>query len=243
MVLHGHRSIVNQVRYNPQKCLIASSGVEKIIKLWSPFTSKGWTGGLMKKSTGAEFPRDVYTHDEYLSLMNISFPNMAHEFTNQNTLEDPRMLAFFDTLVQQELEAWNTTASSDSDQSTQHTSDNSSCPTSIQSSDDSDGSLPSVRDLYRRNASSLNTYKPVRIKYPHRIAYLIATKRNSLKRLALKGLNADIPRRFRASKFGSRHSQRYNLRTNRKGLNGHRSGRFNYVSYELLETSFFNPVH
>lgn len=33
MVLYGHRSIVNQVRYNPQKCFIASSGVEKVIKV------------------------------------------------------------------------------------------------------------------------------------------------------------------------------------------------------------------
>lgn len=33
MVLYGHRSIVNQVRYNPQKCVLASSGVEKIIKV------------------------------------------------------------------------------------------------------------------------------------------------------------------------------------------------------------------
>lgn len=33
MVLYGHRSIVNQVRYNPQKCLLASSGVEKIVKV------------------------------------------------------------------------------------------------------------------------------------------------------------------------------------------------------------------
>jgi hypothetical protein len=40
MVLFGHRSIVNQVRYNYQKCLIASSGVEKIIKVRSiAFTS------------------------------------------------------------------------------------------------------------------------------------------------------------------------------------------------------------
>lgn len=33
MVLYGHRSIVNQVRYNREKCLLASSGVEKIIKV------------------------------------------------------------------------------------------------------------------------------------------------------------------------------------------------------------------
>lgn len=37
MVLRGHRSIVNQVRYNPASCIIASSGVEKLIKIWSPF--------------------------------------------------------------------------------------------------------------------------------------------------------------------------------------------------------------
>lgn len=41
MVLSGHRSVVNQVRYNPQRCLIASSGVEKVIKLWQPFESEG----------------------------------------------------------------------------------------------------------------------------------------------------------------------------------------------------------
>lgn len=33
MVLYGHRSIVNQVRYNRQKCILASSGVEKIVKV------------------------------------------------------------------------------------------------------------------------------------------------------------------------------------------------------------------
>lgn len=33
VVLYGHRSIVNQVRYNPQRCLLASSGVEKVIKV------------------------------------------------------------------------------------------------------------------------------------------------------------------------------------------------------------------
>lgn len=38
MILRGHRSIVNHVRYNPKYCILASSGVEKIIKIWSPFT-------------------------------------------------------------------------------------------------------------------------------------------------------------------------------------------------------------
>ncbi len=33
MVLKGHRSIANQVRFNPDKHLIISSGVEKVIKV------------------------------------------------------------------------------------------------------------------------------------------------------------------------------------------------------------------
>ena len=33
MVLKGHRSIVNQIRYNPYSHTIASSGVEKVIKV------------------------------------------------------------------------------------------------------------------------------------------------------------------------------------------------------------------
>ena len=36
-VLQGHQSIVNQVRYNSTFDILASSGVEKRIKLWSPF--------------------------------------------------------------------------------------------------------------------------------------------------------------------------------------------------------------
>lgn len=47
MVLRGHRSIVNQVRYNQTSCIFASSGVEKIIKIWSPFPlGTGCLGGL-----------------------------------------------------------------------------------------------------------------------------------------------------------------------------------------------------
>lgn len=50
MVLRGHRSIVNQVRYNQVSCIFASSGVEKIIKIWSPFPlGTGCLGGLKVK--------------------------------------------------------------------------------------------------------------------------------------------------------------------------------------------------
>jgi WD repeat-containing protein 22 len=33
LVLRGHRSIVNQVRYNKENNLVASSGVEKMVKV------------------------------------------------------------------------------------------------------------------------------------------------------------------------------------------------------------------
>lgn len=142
MVLNGHRSIVNQVRYNPQRCVIGSSGVEKVIKLWSPFAAPGWTGDLAKEAEGtAPNSRDVYTHDEYMSIINSSGLNMTHDYSNQNTTEDPRMMAFFDTLVQREIEGWNSDddGSDESDKSSAHSSDGSSRPTSTEdSSGDSD---------------------------------------------------------------------------------------------------------
>lgn len=142
MVLYGHRSIVNQTRYNPQKCLIASSGVEKVIKLWQPFDSAGWTGSLCEEANGSENQREVFTHEEYISLQTEvgaggqnSTYNMTHDYSNQNTTEDPRMMAFFDNLVQQEIEGWNSNASMDSDIRSFHSSDSSSRPTSTQQSD------------------------------------------------------------------------------------------------------------
>lgn len=51
---------------------------------------------------------------------------MTHDYSNQNTNEDPRMMAFFDYLVQQEIEGWN----SESSESSDHSSENSSRPDS-----------------------------------------------------------------------------------------------------------------
>ena len=33
MVLHGHRSIVNQVRFNPATHMLITAGVEKVVKV------------------------------------------------------------------------------------------------------------------------------------------------------------------------------------------------------------------
>ncbi|XP_071453921.1 DDB1- and CUL4-associated factor 5 [Hetaerina americana] len=106
MVLKGHRSIVNQVRFNYTNYLIASSGVEKLIKFWSPFPLPGSSGGLAKESDSWEKQRKVYTHEEYISLVLRSGQFMSHDYSNQSTREDPRMMAFFDSLVQREIEGW-----------------------------------------------------------------------------------------------------------------------------------------
>lgn len=90
MVLYGHRSIVNQVRYNPQKCILASSGVEKVIKIWRPFELEDWTGSLVED--GPINTRDIFSHEEYVSLLN-STQSMTHDYSHQNTAEDPRMMA------------------------------------------------------------------------------------------------------------------------------------------------------
>ncbi|XP_055551183.1 DDB1- and CUL4-associated factor 5 [Wyeomyia smithii] len=227
MVLYGHRSIVNQVRYNPQKCLIASSGVEKIVKLWTPFELESWSGSLVEEATGPENPREVFTNEEYISL------NMTHDYSHQSTLEDPRMMAFFDYLVQQEIEGWN---SETSDQSSEHSSDEneSSRPDTTQTSD-----TESVQNYIPMRGQQQARRGDVtqRTKYRNRIAYLIATKRNRLKRLALKtaaNARATNRRTITKAKYGLRNQPKRSglgaLRSSRKGI-GKRNRRLSTSKY------------
>ncbi|OWF46287.1 DDB1- and CUL4-associated factor 5-like [Mizuhopecten yessoensis] len=106
MILEGHRSIVNQVRFNPTNHLIISSGVEKIVKVWSLFEMLDCEGGLgVKKPPPPNIgERSVYTHEEYINLVLQSGHVMTHDYSSHSTEEDPRMMAFFDSLVQRELE-------------------------------------------------------------------------------------------------------------------------------------------
>lgn len=97
MILKGHRSIVNQVRFNPSNYIIASSGVEKLIKVnevwlllcqlcsiflhlslimflyviqfWSPFPLPESTGSLLYENEPTDKQRKVFTHEDYLSLV------------------------------------------------------------------------------------------------------------------------------------------------------------------------------
>ncbi|XP_043863456.1 DDB1- and CUL4-associated factor 5 [Drosophila mojavensis] len=172
VILTGHRSIVNQVRYNRQRCLLASSGVEKIIKFWSPFAQQGWEGALTEPSDTPHCTRPLHRN---------ATDHVSQDFSMRNMEEDQVMLAFFDTLVQRELETWTNNSSNANamGQQTTTASDSSSRTSTEHSgsstqSDESDGDTPNVSEL------SWQTH-------PNRIFYLIAKKRRALLQLAVKG--------------------------------------------------------
>lgn len=111
MVLKGHRSIVNQVRFNPHTYMICSSGVEKVIKLWSPYLQPDSLGDLDGRVEDSS--RSLYTHEEYISLVLNSGSGLSHDYVSQSIQEDPRMMAFFDSLVRREIEGWSSDSDSD----------------------------------------------------------------------------------------------------------------------------------
>ncbi|KAM7403545.1 hypothetical protein PAMA_004142 [Pampus argenteus] len=111
MVLKGHRSIVNQVRFNPHTYMICSSGVEKVIKVWSPYQQPDSLGDL--EGRVEDKSRSLYTHEEYISLVLNSGSGLSHDYVSQSIQEDPRMMAFFDSLVRREIEGWSSDSDSD----------------------------------------------------------------------------------------------------------------------------------
>lgn len=111
MVLKGHRSIVNQVRFNPHSYMICSSGVEKVIKVWSPYLQPASEGDL--EGQVEDKSRSLYSHEEYISLVLNSGSGLSHDYVSQSIEEDPRMMAFFDSLVRREIEGWSSDSDSD----------------------------------------------------------------------------------------------------------------------------------
>ncbi|XP_070157104.1 DDB1- and CUL4-associated factor 5 [Polyergus mexicanus] len=173
MVLRGHRSIVNQVRYNQASCIFASSGVEKIIKIWSPFPlGTGCLGGLKRDAGKRERQRRVFTHDEYIGLVLRSGQFMTHDYSHQSTKEDPRMMAFFDSLVQREIEGW-----SSEDMPTPHTPSDSEINPAT-------GEPYSATDFDDTTASEGGVAPERPLESPNRITRLIANRREKLMRMA-----------------------------------------------------------
>jgi len=102
MVLNGHRSIVNQVRFNRHNHLFASGGVEKVVKVWSPFRMHECAGDTLEDDY---VKRKPYTHEEYMNITTeIGGPVMTHDYDDQSLDEDTRMIAFFDSLREQARE-------------------------------------------------------------------------------------------------------------------------------------------
>ena len=85
-----------------------------MLQVWSPFPLPRSVGDLDEDNNYIQ--RLNYTHEEYINLVLHSGHLMTHDYSEQSTEEDPRMLAFFDSLVQRELEGWSTDDGTDSDQ-------------------------------------------------------------------------------------------------------------------------------
>ena len=100
-VLKGHRSIVNQVRFNPIFNLCATSGVEKKILLWSPFDIRTNSDGKCEKNG-----RKIGKRPNNFWSLDVNF-DCEHESVEEN----PKMLAFFDSLVQRDLSSESETES------------------------------------------------------------------------------------------------------------------------------------
>ena len=129
VVLRGHKSIVNQVRYNQSDGTIATAGVEKSIRLWSPFTipRREELAGRNDPEVSGEYLQDhnetevaiegrtVSTRSNYMRLVQESHSLLTDDYQNVTTEENPRMLAFFDRLVQREMEDDRFSSSSSSD--------------------------------------------------------------------------------------------------------------------------------
>lgn len=173
-------------------------------------------------------------------------------------------------MVQREIEGWNSNDNSDSDKSSVHSSDGSSRRTStLQSESDETFQVygrGNIQEYHHKtiefvalifsfnpnstieSANRNRTMIKSRSRYLNRIAYLIAMKRNTLKRLALKG-SMRTTRRVRSMKSNNRKLHRSSFRQPRK-TNGKRVNRmvkmwkfinFNselYIRFEIFKNIF-----
>lgn len=120
----------------------------------------------------------MISREDYSVMIDMTDPSLIHDYSEQNTCEDMFMMAFFDSLVQQELETWNTNSINNSEPNSSNSSRSSG--SSLSTSSSSDESECGLKIKFKCN--------PQRNKFPNRIAYLIAQKRYTLRRLAMQAL-------------------------------------------------------
>ena len=105
--LDGHRSIVNQCRYNKHFHLLATSGVEKIVKVWSTVQLPGGSGGLLGRDDELPPKRKVYTFNELFRRPGEGDNEAATSLTdsvgpNESIEEDRVMIAYFDSQIRRQ---------------------------------------------------------------------------------------------------------------------------------------------
>ena len=174
--LSGHKSIVNQVRCRAEDGLIASSGVEKSITLWS--------AAPMPES------RDIPTYEENLQRIHESrisangfvlIPHgLGNESPNRTEIENPRMLGFFDRLIEHELKdnicmssssssASSAATSGDGADSTSNSSTSSSSESSISDSVEGHVKIAKLivhkRKMLERRRKKRRRLRPVRTRF------------------------------------------------------------------------------
>ncbi|XP_042336882.1 DDB1- and CUL4-associated factor 5-like, partial [Plectropomus leopardus] len=79
--------------------------------VWSPYQQPESLGDL--EGRVEDKSRSLYTHEEYISLVLNSGSGLSHDYVSQSIQEDPRMMAFFDSLVRREIEGWSSDSDSD----------------------------------------------------------------------------------------------------------------------------------
>uniref|UniRef100_A0A1I8I092 WD_REPEATS_REGION domain-containing protein n=2 Tax=Macrostomum lignano TaxID=282301 RepID=A0A1I8I092_9PLAT len=103
LTLTGHQSIVNQVRYCPRFGLIASSGVDLTVRVWSPFSlGPDFSGGV--NPCDAPPQRQVHTHSEFLSGGVGGFLGSgAGNGPAYRSAKEKLLSAYFDSLLQKDV--------------------------------------------------------------------------------------------------------------------------------------------
>lgn len=99
LILKSHRSIVNQCRFNSRFYMLATSGVEKVIKVWSPYLLPGSSGGsMLKENEPVHKPIHTGYEPTLEALRNRERSQIVDE--NDSMLEEDQMvIAYFDAQV------------------------------------------------------------------------------------------------------------------------------------------------
>ena len=210
--LKGHRSIVNQVRYHSKFHLLISSGVEKIIKVWTPFKLENSVGGLLGHREEYLPSRKMYTNRELFERR--WFPQSTLTSADalnlyQSVEEDETMIAFFDSLVRKEINSWSSEDLMDND-------DNRNSKTSSSSSSET-----SDTSIIETDSENDDENKKTKVNRPNLISFLSDNENEQNSSSSSSSSNISINSTQRKSSSKVRISLRDRLRNlrHRKSLN------------------------